>query len=634
MGFSPVLALVLAFGEVRSIPDMLPVDTAFLLIADDVPALRAATRDLTLVRGLGADDCAPLRAELGTWWREFVAARFDRVDATDLAQAPIRRAFLAIVQDDEGDGSLLIGVEGVNDRFVTIGTADDDENVVATWERWSFIADEEAVAHRPLDVLAGREPALASRTRYRDAAAALVDGGAHHVSGWIDRDRLVQAIGFWLFSSERSLDEMQKEFGAMAFHVDLVDGVIESSIFNEYGAEPSVLRIDTPRPFDDALFALVPRDARGFAALQWPLAGGLRGIATELAGDEATEDDADAVMAFADMLGERTFIVATAAKDGIETQWEGWFEVDPDAFETSTFDAAMDAIDRVLADDCTSGRFQRDDGRIIRELTTRKDASLPKTVWYSVAGSWLLATTTAERLDAMIAQAEGSALPGEDVRANPVFATAYARVREHVPAIHGVSFVDPRATFSPAADAWLTFARSLRSRDEPEFDERALRALHRLVCDEAPSTAISWHAPTGIITRHRGFPLGDFALAWCLAPGVMLHEGEVAKAIDLRQTNATRREGLRMELEFVKEAIERYSRDHGQLPESLQHLLVPDPRNFDQPYLDGEHRFVDSWGNPFRYETLANGEYRITCFGADGKRGGVGPNEDVRVVGP
>ena len=43
-----------------------------------MPALRAATRDLTLVRGLGADDCAPLRAELGTWWREFVAARFDR----------------------------------------------------------------------------------------------------------------------------------------------------------------------------------------------------------------------------------------------------------------------------------------------------------------------------------------------------------------------------------------------------------------------------------------------------------------------------------------------------------------------------------------------------------------------------
>lgn len=634
MFLSAVLTLALAFGEARSIPDLLPVDTALVLIADDVPALRAATRDLTLVRGLGADECAPLRAQLGTWWSEFVAARFDRVDAADLAAAPVKRAFLAIVQDDEGDGSVLIGVEGVNDRFVTIGTADDDENVVTTWEGWSFVADEEAVAHRPLDVLAGTEPALASRPRFRDTMAPLADDRAHHVTGWMDRDRLIHAIGFWLFSSERSLDEMPKEFGAMAFHVDCVDGVIESSTFNEYGADPSVLRVASPRAFDDTTLALVPLHARGFAAMQWPLASWLRGIAAGLAADEATEDDADQVIAFADMLRERVFVVATDASGGIETQWEAWLELDPNTFTTSTFDAAMDAIDRVLADDFTSGRFQRDDGRIIRELTRREDAPLPKSIWYSVAGSWLVATTTAERLDAMIAQAEGSASTGEDMRADPAFAAAYARLREHAPAVHGVSFVDPRATFEASAATWLAFAQSRRSRDEPAFDDEALRALHRLVVDETPSTAISWHTSTGIVTRHRGFPLGDFALAWCLAPGAMLRASEVAKATDVRQTNATRREGIRMELEFVKEAVERYSRDHGRLPESLQELLVPDPRNFDQPYLDGERRFVDSWGNPFRYETLANGEYRITCFGADGKRGGVGPNEDVRVLGP
>lgn len=634
MVLAPVLALVLAFGEARSIPDLLPVDTAFVLIADDVPALRAATRDFTFVRGLGADECAPLRAELGTWWREFVAARFDRVDPDALAQAPVKRAFVAIVFDDEGDGSLLLGVEGANDRLEVIGTADDDENVVATWEDWSFVADEEAVARRPLDVVAGQEPALASRSRFREANAAIADGRRHHVSAWIDRDRLVHAIGFWIFSSERSIDEMPKEFGAMAFQLDVVDGVLVSSTFNEYGADPSVLRVDTPRPFDDALLAVVPRDARGFAAVQWPLAGGLRGLAAELAADEATEDDADAVIAFADMLGERSLLVAAVAKDGIETQWEVWFELDPDSFSTSAFDAAMDAIDRALADECTSGRFQRDDGRIIRELTRRSDAPLPKTVWYSVAGSWLIATTTAERLDAMIAQAEGSVRPGPDIRANPVFAAAYAHLRDGAPAVHGVSFVDPRATFAPVTDVWLTFARSLRSRDEPEFDEQALRALHRLVCDEAPSTAISWHTPSGIVTRHQGFPIGDFALAWCLAPGAMQRAGDVAKATDLRQTNATRREGIRMELEFVKDAVTRYSRDHGRLPDSLDQLLVADPRNFDQPYLDAERRFVDSWGNRFRYETLANGEYRITCFGADGKRGGVGVDEDVRVTGP
>lgn len=634
MSLAAIVALVFALGEARAIPELLPVDTALVVVADDLPALRAAVADLPLARGLASEVCTPVQDELGTWWRRFVAARFDRVDAADLAAAPVKRAFLAIVQDDEGDGSLLIGVEGINDRFVTIGAADDDENVVATWEGWSFIADEEAVAQRPLDVLAGKEPALASRARYRDIAAVLVDGGAHHVTGWIDRDRFVHAIGFGLFSSERSLEEMPKEFGAMAFHVDFVDGAIESTTFNEYGADPSVLRIDTPRPFDDALLALVPRDARGFAALQWPLSGWLRGIATELAGDEATEDDADRVIAFADVLGERAFIVALDASGGLETQWEAWFGIDPETFSTATFDAAMDAIDRALADDCTSGRFQREDGRIIRELTAREAGLLPQSIWYSVAGPWLVATTSAERLDTMIARAEGSVLPGEDVRANPAFATAYARLREHAPAVHGVSFVDPRATFSASTDAWLAFARSLRSRDEPAFDAEALRALHRLVVDETPSTAISWHTPNGIVTRHRGFPLGDFALAWCLAPGVMLRASSVAKATDVRQTNATRREGLRMELEFVKEAVERYSRDHGQLPESLEALLVADPRNFDQPYLDGERRFVDSWGNRFRYETLANGEYRITCFGADGKRGGVGANEDVRVVGP
>lgn len=89
-----------------------------------------------------------------------------------------------------------------------------------------------------------------------------------------------------------------------------------------------------------------------------------------------------------------------------------------------------------------------------------------------------------------------------------------------------------------------------------------------------------------------------------------------------------------MDLEFIKEAVDRYERDHGRLPDALDVLLSADPANFGQPYLDHERRLTDSWGNRYRFDTLVNGEYRISCFGADGKRGGVGPNADVHVMGP
>lgn len=628
-----VFACLLACGETRAVSELLPADTACVLVADDVPALCAALASLPFCAGLRADACAPVRAAARTAWRDFVAEHFDRVDPDALAGAAISRAFVATVFDDEGDLALLFGIEGANDLLASIGTVDDDTNVVHTWDDWSFIADEDAVAHRPLDVLLGSSPALGSRARFITLTAELGPAGPRAAWCWIDRDALF--AGVIPFADRVDLET--KEFGAMAVRLDVVDGVLHSTLVNEFGAEPSLIRVDAPRAFDEATFELVPAHARGFGAWNFPLATWLRDLAAQLASDEETEDDAERVIALADALGQRVLVVANAAPDGVDTQWEAWIEVDPHTFRSETFDAAMDVVDRLLADACTSGRFQRDDGTLIRELSFRDEEMLPKTLWYSCAGGWLVASTHPERLDAMLVEARANGAHGRpDIREHPAFAAAYATLRSDAPAVHGVSFVDPAATFANTVDTGLaitTYARAHFDLD-PTFDVSALRELHRLLAAETPSVAISWHTPVGIVTRHRGLPLGDFAFGWCLLPGAMLRAKAALSAIDLKQTNDTRREAIRMDLEFIKEAVDRYERDHGRLPDALDVLLSADPANFGQPYLDHERRLTDSWGNRYRFDTLVNGEYRISCFGADGKRGGVGPNADVHVMGP
>ena len=59
-------------------------------------------------------------------------------------------------------------------------------------------------------------------------------------------------------------------------------------------------------------------------------------------------------------------------------------------------------------------------------------------------------------------------------------------------------------------------------------------------------------------------------------------------------------------------------------------ILYPIPENWDGPYIDREVQ-KDPWGNEFEYsDTTTNGlPFSIVSYGADGKSGGEGNNEDI-----
>lgn len=92
------------------------------------------------------------------------------------------------------------------------------------------------------------------------------------------------------------------------------------------------------------------------------------------------------------------------------------------------------------------------------------------------------------------------------------------------------------------------------------------------------------------------------------------------------------------QIEVYKYALQSYYLDCGIYPSKEQGLkalfekpiLYPIPDNWDGPYIDREVQ-KDPWGNDFEYsDTTTNGlPFSIISYGADGKSGGEGKNEDI-----
>jgi len=81
------------------------------------------------------------------------------------------------------------------------------------------------------------------------------------------------------------------------------------------------------------------------------------------------------------------------------------------------------------------------------------------------------------------------------------------------------------------------------------------------------------------------------------------------------------------EMRTIGDAIDLFQIDHGRLPQDLNELKNP-PEGED-PYLK-RGDLLDPWGNPYEYEFLDNGEYRLISFGADRMEGGTGDNADIQ----
>jgi general secretion pathway protein G len=78
----------------------------------------------------------------------------------------------------------------------------------------------------------------------------------------------------------------------------------------------------------------------------------------------------------------------------------------------------------------------------------------------------------------------------------------------------------------------------------------------------------------------------------------------------------------------IKQALEDYRIKHGKLPNSIEDLLQPDPKNNDLPYIEDADRLKDPWEN--LYVLKQDGKrYQVVSYGADGQPGGEGFDADI-----
>lgn len=76
------------------------------------------------------------------------------------------------------------------------------------------------------------------------------------------------------------------------------------------------------------------------------------------------------------------------------------------------------------------------------------------------------------------------------------------------------------------------------------------------------------------------------------------------------------------------DAIGQYRLNNNKLPDSLDALVMPDPKNQNQAYIEDETVPLDPWDNPYDYKKDGS-KFEILSYGADGTQGGEGEDEDI-----
>lgn len=81
-------------------------------------------------------------------------------------------------------------------------------------------------------------------------------------------------------------------------------------------------------------------------------------------------------------------------------------------------------------------------------------------------------------------------------------------------------------------------------------------------------------------------------------------------------------------------ALDTFYIDNGRFPTTQEGLVVltnktGELKNWNGPYLK-EALPQDPWGNPYHFRSPGqHGDYEIISYGADGKQGGEGENQDI-----
>jgi general secretion pathway protein G len=82
------------------------------------------------------------------------------------------------------------------------------------------------------------------------------------------------------------------------------------------------------------------------------------------------------------------------------------------------------------------------------------------------------------------------------------------------------------------------------------------------------------------------------------------------------------------DIKTIVQSVNMYRMHHNKLPESLAVLVEPNPKNLNEPYIEGDGVPLDPWDNEYLFKKDGS-KFEILSLGADGVEGGEGEDEDI-----
>lgn len=620
---------------------LLPADTAVLVTCDDFVGLRAAVDALPVCVALASGDHDELAEVVHEVHAGLVRRALPGIDADALAAAAPSSWFVAFAPDDRGKLELVVGVEWPNAEPEGVlpmpQLADPSQPGLRKRSegRWSLVTRSHALDGRLSAVKDGKEATLAARPRFATSSGR-VGATPTGLRVWIDPDLLSLALfGNMVPFIEGKRPDLarQNELGAFVWN-SRVDGAhVVGEMFLGRGASPSVLAVENPQPLENDWLKFVPQDARAFSLQQLAVPTLLQTFVDQLAAAEETREVAGLLGEFVGVFGSRVYVIVPNSAQVTMPVFHAYLELRQSEEAAQALDIVLDALAGAVQGDLVVQRNPRDDGRVVYTIAAPPGLPFPLSVSFTVENQWLVLTTKEAELEALLARVRGEA--ASDVRSNPRFAELYTRITQGEAPFHGVSFVDPKAAVVEGRPAIAAFATALAGMALGRPVEMVVGDSLLACIDGAPaSVSITRHANDGWWILRRGALLGELSMAWTgfgaaatFLPAVVaatvapiLERGRVTKA--------------RSDLRAIGQAILFFTQVHGTAPETLVELTLPDPKNFNESYLEPTADLADPWGTRYVYVKHADGTWLLSSLGADQAVGGDGENADLDVRSP
>ncbi len=137
-------------------------------------------------------------------------------------------------------------------------------------------------------------------------------------------------------------------------------------------------------------------------------------------------------------------------------------------------------------------------------------------------------------------------------------------------------------------------------------EERRRNGVEHLHARRARTLAIAHYVIGAILV---------FLLATIIAPALLPRRSRCIVSI------------VKTRIVDLADAVTACRRETGELPTSLEALILPDARG--HRFLQWHGALADPWNRPHQYEVHADGTFEVTTYGEDGEPGGVGIDQDA-----